>query len=159
MAIEVLELHHQGLRMPLNLVEAMGAFYRDVLGLDADGGRWHIPGVPGFFLDLGNDCQIHLLGNDGASPYAQGADQDPVDNHVALTVRDIAQAEAELLRQGIAHWKQANVAAPELTQLFLRDPAGHLIELHQIGHCRCKASDRARADALAAAGAQPSAPR
>ena len=33
--------------MPLSLVEAMGAFYRDVLGLDADAGRWH-PRVPGF---------------------------------------------------------------------------------------------------------------
>jgi len=40
-------------------------------------------------------------------------------------------------------------------QLFLRDPVGNLIELHQIGRCRCKRSDRLFADAKAAEGAAP----
>ena len=40
MALEVLELHHHAVRMPLGKVEAMGAFYGDVLGLDTDQGRW-----------------------------------------------------------------------------------------------------------------------
>ncbi|MNC82467.1 hypothetical protein D3C75_1359940 [compost metagenome] len=40
-------------------------------------------------------------------------------------------------------------------QLFLRDPVGNLIELHQIGRCRCKRSDREFADAKAAGGAAP----
>ena len=72
MALEVLELHHHAVRMPLGKVEAMGAFYGDVLGLDTDQGRWQIPGIAGYFLDMGNDCQIHLLGSDGPSPYSQG---------------------------------------------------------------------------------------
>ena len=50
----------------------------------------------------------------------------------------------------------ALAAAPaNLMQLFLRDPVGNLIELHQIGRCRCKRSDRLFADAKAAAGAAP----
>lgn len=155
MALDVLELHHHAVRMPLAKVAAMGAFYGDVLGLDTDKGRWEIPGIAGYFLDLGNDCQIHLLGSDGPSPYSQGPGCDPVENHVALAVRDIAEAEAELQRQGVDYWKLDNVAAPELMQLFLRDPVGNLIELHQIGRCRCKRSDRLFADQRAAAGAAP----
>ncbi|WZB69514.1 flavin reductase [Achromobacter xylosoxidans] len=133
MALEVLELHHHAVRMPLGKVEAMGAFYGDVLGLDTDQGRWQIPGIAGYFLDMGNDCQIHLLGSDGPSPYSQGPGRDPVENHVALAVRDIAASEQELRRLGVDYWKLDNVAAPELMQLFLRDPVGNLIELHQIG--------------------------
>ncbi|EHP38528.1 glyoxalase/bleomycin resistance protein/dioxygenase superfamily protein 1 [Cupriavidus basilensis OR16] len=155
MAIKILELHHHAVRMPLDKVEAMGAFYGDVLGLDTDTGRWNIPGVPGYFLDMGNDCQIHLLGSDGVSPYAQGPGRDPVGNHVALAVRDILATEAELLRLGVDFWKQENVAAPELKQLFMHDPAGNMIELHQIGRCRCKRSDRLFAEQRAAAGATP----
>ncbi|MDF3835275.1 glyoxalase [Cupriavidus basilensis] len=155
MAIEILELHHHAVRMPIDKVEAMGTFYGGVLGLDTDAGRWSIPGIPGYFLDMGNDCQIHLLGSDGPSPYAQGPGKDPVENHVALAVRDILATEAELLRMNVDFWKLDNVAAPELKQLFLRDPVGNLIELHQIGRCRCKRSDRAFADARAAAGATP----
>ena len=49
MALEVLELHHHAVRMPLGKVEAMGAFYGDVLGLDTDQGRWQIPGIAGYF--------------------------------------------------------------------------------------------------------------
>ena len=71
------------------------------------------------------------------------AGRDPVENHVALAVRDIAASEQELRRLGVDYWKLDNVAAPELMQLFLRDPVGNLIELHQIGRCRCKRSDRA----------------
>jgi len=80
MALDVLELHHHAVRMPLAKVAAMGAFYGDVLGLDTDKGRWEIPGIAGYFLDMGNDCQIHLLGSDGPSPYSQGPGRDPVEN-------------------------------------------------------------------------------
>jgi len=33
---------------------------------------------------------------------------------------------------------------PESEQIFLRDPAGNMIELHQIGTCRCVVKERAR---------------
>jgi catechol 2,3-dioxygenase-like lactoylglutathione lyase family enzyme len=142
MALKILELHHHAVTMPAAMTEDMGAFYRDVLGLAVDEGRWNIPGIPGFFLDLPNDVQIHLLGKDGVSMYATAPDKDPVNVHVALAVPDIVEAEEELKRLGIDYWKLHNVAAPDLQQLFFRDPAGNQIELHQIGRCRCKKSDR-----------------
>jgi hypothetical protein len=53
MAIKVLELHHQGVRVGGSQEEADRAvsFYRDVLGLGADPGRPNIPGIPGYWVD------------------------------------------------------------------------------------------------------------
>ena len=31
---------------------------------------------------------------------------------------------------------------PEAEQLFLRDPYGNMIELHQVDKCRCRAANR-----------------
>jgi catechol 2,3-dioxygenase-like lactoylglutathione lyase family enzyme len=123
-------------------MERMHEFYEGVLGLSADTGRPRIPGIPGYFMDLPDDTQIHLLGKEGPSMYAQGAGKDPVDTHVAMAVADVVEAEKELLRLKIDYWKQSAIAAPQLMQLFFRDPAGNLIELHQTGHCRCKRSER-----------------
>jgi len=148
-ALEILELHHHAVLMPLDLIEKTGAFYQDVMGLATDVGRWNIPHLPGFFLDLPDDTQIHLLGRDGSTPshYATSPDQDPVTNHVALAVADIQIAEQELIRLKVPYWTLDNIASPELKQLFFRDLVGNVLELHQIGKCRCKASDRQFADA------------
>ena len=149
MALEILELHHHAVLVPLDLVEKSGDFYKEVMGLATDAGRLNIPHLPGYFLDLPNDTQIHLLGRDGSTPsyYATAPDQDPVSNHVALAVADVQKSEQELIRLKVSYWILDNVASPELRQLFFRDPAGNVIELHQIGKCRCKASDRRFADA------------
>jgi len=153
MAIEILEIHHTALNMPSAKVEAMGRFYHDVLGMDTDAGRWEIKGAPGFFMDTKDDRQLHLLGKDGLSPWAQGPGNDPAERHVAFAVRDIAAAESELKRHDVPYFFIENAGAPDLRQLFFKDPAGNLLELHQIGRCRCKASDRAFSDAKVAAGA------
>lgn len=142
MAIKVRELHHIGLGVGNAMADQMRDYYRDVLDLTQDAGRWHIPGIHGYFLDVPNDVQIHLLGSDGPSPYSKGPGKDPVENHIALAVEDIVEAESELQAQGIDYFTLDNVASPNLKQLFLRDPAGNLIELHQIGLCRCKKSQR-----------------
>jgi len=44
---------------------------------------------------------------------------------------------------------------PEAEQLFLRDPYGNMIELHQVDKCRCRAANRdgysiSKRDALSA---------
>ncbi|GAA1392823.1 VOC family protein [Kitasatospora putterlickiae] len=117
-------------------------YYRDVLNLTQDAGRWHIPGIHGYFLDIPSDVQIHLLGSDGPSPYSKGPGQDPVENHVALAVDDIIEAEEELKRLGVEYFTLDNVASPNLKQLFLRDPANNLVEIHQLGLCRCRRSQR-----------------
>ena len=154
MALEVLELHHHAVRMPLGKVEAMGAFYGDVLGLDTDQAAGRSPASRAiswtWAMTVRSICWAAMVRR--LIPRAR---RDPVENHVALAVRDIAASEQELRRLGVDYWKLDNVAAPELMQLFLRDPVGNLIELHQIGRCRCKRSDRAFADAKAATGATP----
>ncbi|MFI5326697.1 MAG: hypothetical protein ACHQ7H_10735, partial [Candidatus Rokuibacteriota bacterium] len=88
MAVKVLELHHHGIRVgptPADVKKAFG-FYHDVLGLDADQGRPTIPTIDGYWMDVGGTAQIHLMGVDGASKFAQGPDKDPSRPHVALAV-------------------------------------------------------------------------
>src|SRR5215475_2958370 len=88
MAVKVLELHHHGIRVgpsTEDLSKAL-AFYRDVLGLTTDPGRPEIPGIPGYWMDLGQ-TQIHLMGASGPSRYAKGERQDPTLTHVAWRCR------------------------------------------------------------------------
>ena len=158
MALEILEVHHTALNMPAAKVDAMGLFYHDVMGMDTDASRWEIKGAPGFFMDTKDDRQLHLLGRDGVSQWAQGPEQDPAERHVAFAVRDIAIAESELKRLGVVYFSLNNAGAPDLRQLFFKDPAGNLLEIHQIGRCRCKASNRAFSDAKVAAGATAALP-
>ena len=147
MAVHVLELHHHGIRVApdeAGLQKAL-AFYRDVLGLQADSGRPHIPAVPGYWMDVGGRAQIHLMGARGASGLAKGPGQDPSLPHVALAVPDIQEAKRELDRLGVAYWSTVGITGPALEQIFLNDPAGNMIELHQIGTCRCNKSTTAGA--------------
>ena len=76
MPIKVLELHHHGIRIGKSAEDVSKAqeFYTDLLGLQADAGRPNIPGIPGFWLYVGNDqntAQIHLMGAEGRSPVAR----------------------------------------------------------------------------------------
>ena len=76
-------------------------FYRDVLGLSPDPGARDIPDIPLFWMDCGNDTQIHMFEVDGVSKYARQPDRDPFATHVALGVPDIEAAKSELERLGI----------------------------------------------------------
>lgn len=142
MSVEVIELHHHGLRVNPKEAEQALSWYQSVLGLSADPGRPDIPGIPGYWIDCGNDTQIHVMGVEGASRFAKELDQDPTSPHIALAVRDIAAARAELDRMHVPYWVLESAVAPDSTQLFVNDPGGNLIELHQLGTCRCKASAR-----------------
>jgi catechol 2,3-dioxygenase-like lactoylglutathione lyase family enzyme len=142
MAIKVLELHHHGICMHPSLTDKMRDFYQGVLGLTPDPGRPNIPGIPGYWMDLPNDTQIHLMAREGPSRYAKGPDRDPVFTHVALAVPDVVEAERELKRLGVDYWRTESVVGPDQNQLFFYDPAGNMVELHQVGQCRCKMSQR-----------------
>jgi catechol 2,3-dioxygenase-like lactoylglutathione lyase family enzyme len=144
MAVKVLELHHHGIRVGPSEPEVKQAlaFYHDVLGLDPDPGRPRIPTIDGYWMDVGGTAQIHLMGVDGQSKFAQGPDRDPSRPHVALAVRDIQEARRELDRLGVDYWLTEGVVGPQSQQLFLKDPFGNMIELHQVGTCRCVAAAR-----------------
>jgi catechol 2,3-dioxygenase-like lactoylglutathione lyase family enzyme len=147
MAVRVLELHHHGIRVASDeagLQKAL-AFYRDVLGLTPDPGR-NIPGQPGYWMDLGA-AQIHLMGITGTSSLAKSPTDDPSLPHVALAVPDIQEAKKELDRLGQKYFSIIGVTGPYAEQVFVHDPAGNLIELHQIGTCRCNKTAKAGAAA------------
>jgi catechol 2,3-dioxygenase-like lactoylglutathione lyase family enzyme len=144
MAIKILELHHQGVRVGGSQQEAdaAAAFYHDVLGLGADTGRPNIPGIPGYWIDVGGKAQIHLMGVNGASPFAKGPGKDPSLPHVAFAVADIVETRTELDRMGTSYWVAEGIVGPQSQQIFMHDPAGNMIELHQAGTCRCQAVSR-----------------
>jgi catechol 2,3-dioxygenase-like lactoylglutathione lyase family enzyme len=142
MPIKVLELHHHGIRIGTSNedVEKARHFYTNVLGLETDTGRPNIRGIPGFWLYVGNEqqtAQIHLMGAEGRSPMARSDIEDPTIPHVALAVENIQEAKNELDRQGIWHWQIQGLVGDYSDQVFVRDPFGNVIELHQIGSCRC----------------------
>ena len=70
MAIEILEIHHTGVRIDTG-AELLGAtqdFYKEVLGLEHDTKRPTIPGIPGAWINVGEVGQIHLIGGAQPSP-------------------------------------------------------------------------------------------
>jgi len=153
MPIKVLELHHHGIRIGKTSeeVEQARQFYTDVLGLQTDAGRPTIPGIPGFWMYVGNDkntTQIHLMGAVGRSPMARSDQEDPTIPHVALAVPDIQEAKKELDRLGVAYWTIVGVTGPQAEQVFMYDPFGNMLELHQAGTCRCNRSSAGSAGSM-----------
>ncbi len=144
MALKVLELHHHGIRIGPSPEEVRKAhdFYTRVLGLSPDPGRPVIPTIDGYWMDVGGTAQIHLMGVNGTSKFAQGPDKDPSRPHVALAVPSIDEAQKELDRLGVEYFVAENVVAPDSRQIFFHDPFGNMIELHQIDTCRCVVSRR-----------------
>ena len=144
MAIQVLELHHHGIRVGPSKEDVSTArkFYGDVLGLSHDPGRPEIPTIDGYWMDVGGTAQIHLMGVEGQSKFAKGPGKDPSLPHVALAVADIQAARKELESQHVEYWAAESVVGPQSLQLFLKDPFGNIIELHQVDTCRCVTSRR-----------------
>jgi catechol 2,3-dioxygenase-like lactoylglutathione lyase family enzyme len=144
MAIEILEIHHTGIRIDSggHKLAATEEFYKNVLGLGRDGGRPTIPGIPGAWINVGEVGQIHLIGGEQPSPVAKGPGEDPTRPHIAFAVRDIVATRAELDRMAVKYWVIEGLTSPDSTQVFMNDPCGNMVELHQIDKCRCRASSR-----------------
>ena len=145
MAIEILEIHHTGVRIDTK-AEKLGAtedFYTGVLGLSRDSGRPNIPGIPGAWINVGAVGQIHLIGGAQPSPVAKGPGEDPTRPHIAFAVKDIVATRKELDKMGVHYWVIEGLTSPDSTQVFMNDPCGNMVELHQIDKCRCRASNRA----------------
>src|SRR3989475_5982169 len=137
MAVKVLELHHHGIRVGATQEDADKAmrFYNEVLGLAHDPGRPYIPTIPGYWMDVGGRAQIHLMGVNGQSKFAQGPGKDPSAPHVALAVDDIQEARRELDRLGVSYWVSEGAVGPRPQQIFTHDPAGNMSALHRAGTC------------------------
>ena len=57
-------------------------------------------------------------------------------------MKDIVATRKELERLGVQYWVIEGLASPDSTQVFMNDPCGNMLELHQFDKCRCRASNR-----------------
>ncbi len=142
MTLKITELHHHAVRVTPGPDGAAAAqrFYREVLGLETDQAPWD-RADEGARINAGATAQIHLL-QAVARTQAAAGEFDPLAPHVALAVAAIDEAQAELDRLAVPYRVVHGRLGSESRQLFLTDPAGNLIELHQIGTCRCTARAR-----------------
>ena len=59
-----------------------------------------------------------------------------------VAVPDVQEAREELTRMGVDFWVTTGVVGPQSQQIFMYDPFGNMIELHQAGTCRCVTGNR-----------------
>ena len=120
--MNVTRFHHLSVNCNDAPVDAMVAFYRNVLGL-GDKARPEIPGVDGHWHAVG-DQELHLVG----AP-ARGTGIDPTGPHYCVAVTDLDAAIAELEERGIAY--ERALQGQGTVQIWFIDPAGNTIELQQ----------------------------
>ena len=147
MAIKVTGLMHAGVRIAPKEsdVEAALALWQDLLGLQVDKKRPHIPGIPGFWINLAKGDrgqQIHVFGAKGKSPRAMSKKKDPTRPHVALAVEDLDEARRELAARNIKYWVFEGLVGRNSDQVFFEDGFGNMIELQQAPKPRRKAAVR-----------------
>ena len=101
------------------------AFYGDVLGLE------ELPrpdlGIPGAWLSVGGDLQLHLLENPKRA--SAGADHrlSIADPHFALWISDVPALVEELRGKGLQVLENKPAGAP-FQQAFVKDPDGNMVE-------------------------------
>lgn len=115
--MNIQELNHVAIHVAD--VERSGAFYRDVLRLEL------LPrpefDFPGAWFRLGTVQELHLIGRHGPVVVTDG------NNHFALRVDGIAAWEKHLRAAGAEF--VSRLRPDGASQVFLRDPDGHFIEL------------------------------
>jgi class 3 adenylate cyclase len=142
MTIKIAELHHCALRIGAGPVAAGAAlrFYNDVIGLESDHVPWDRTGEDQR-INAGAYAQVHLVPSAPKKMLATG-EFDLSAPHLAFAVASIEDAQAELDRLAVAYRVVHGRLGPDSRRLFLADPAGNLVELHQLGTCRCTARAR-----------------
>ncbi|QIB65052.1 VOC family protein [Kineobactrum salinum] len=150
MPINILEIHHCAIRIRpgADNIEKERKFYSDVLGLQPDVARPDFPDLGGYWMNVGDNAQLHLMAFEGEHPRAVAPGQDPSLPHVAFAVENIAETEQELIRMNVPYWTLDVLGAAEHKQIFLSDHSGNLLELHQVDTCRCILRNRTSASAL-----------
>jgi len=115
--VRPLAVHHVSINVD-DVGAALG-FYTEVLGLAARGDRPDFP-FAGAWLDAGGQ-QVHLI---------EGSMPSPLGQHFALQVEDLDATVAELRARGVEVSDPRPVGTSR--QSFVSDPAGNLVELHQV---------------------------
>jgi catechol 2,3-dioxygenase-like lactoylglutathione lyase family enzyme len=115
--MKLVGVHHVSLNV--DDVDSALAFYVGTLGLVVRSDRPDL-GFAGAWLDAG-DQQVHLI--DAPIPTHQG-------QHFALRVDDLEATINELRDDGVDVSDAIRIGTGR--QAFLHDPAGNLVELHQV---------------------------
>ena len=89
-----------------------------------------------------SDMDADLIDTLTNALFAKGPGQDPTLPHIALAVADIVESRKELERMDVTYWAIEGLTSPDSLQLFLNDPCGNMVELHQVDKCRCTARNR-----------------
>ena len=118
-----MELDHFNIAAPMDLLESVRDFYRDVLGFE-EGFR---PAFQrrGFWLYQGGRPSIHLIESD----MHHAAERQPYLDHIAFRASGLEQVKARLDQHGVTY-RTGYIAEKEMTQLFFRDPAGTGLEIN-----------------------------
>jgi len=123
--MKTLGLNHYNIRAPRPLLDALCAFYCDVVGLRI-GDRPALSHF-GYWLYAGNCAVLHL--SEAGAGETRRANESSTFDHAAFTCTDRAGFEA-LLEQRAISYRVGGVPQTGQVQLFLKDPAGNGVELN-----------------------------
>jgi glyoxylase I family protein len=129
----VLTAHHLALSAPNQA--AMKHFYGTVLGLaplvrDEERIEGTYSSTAAFYD--GGPIQLHLPTSDLDLPFRVGQSLNPLDRgHFAFKTDDLDSVRAELRSKGTNFADYGVWAVKSLDQIFLCDPAGNIVEIHQ----------------------------
>ena len=131
-----IKLHHVNLTS--KDVPEMDDFYREVLDLQPEPSlnavRDTSQGYAGnvSFLSDGN-LQVHLAEQDLGVPFRTHQSLNPLDRgHIAFRTDDIEAFKRRLEEKGVPYADYGKWAMNGWYQIFFQDPAGNIIEVHQV---------------------------
>lgn len=131
-----LKLHH--INVVSHDVPGLDDFYRNILDLKTEPGLEQnrkldegYPGAVSFMTD--GDIQMHLAEKDMEIGFRTGQAVNPVEKgHIAFRTDDIDGFIERLKAAGISYSDYGDWAMAGWRQIFFYDPAGNVIEVHQV---------------------------
>jgi glyoxylase I family protein len=131
-----IQLHH--INLSTTDVDAMDAFYRDVLDLETEptleAQRNTSEGYAGAvaFVHDGT-TQVHLAEKDLGVSFRTGQAINPLERgHIAFRTDDIDAFKRRLDEKGIPYSDYGTWAMGGWHQIFFHDPEGNVLEVHQV---------------------------
>jgi|KBSSwiStaDraftv2_1062776.scaffolds.fasta_scaffold19903_2 catechol 2,3-dioxygenase-like lactoylglutathione lyase family enzyme len=118
-----MQLDHFNITGPMELLDRARDFYRDVLGLE-DGFRPTMS-KRGYWLYSEGKALVHLYEGEPREPLSARGLLD----HIALACSNADAMIAKLQQRGL-DYRISRVPEIGLTQIFVRDPAGIMLELN-----------------------------
>jgi glyoxylase I family protein len=130
-----IELHH--INIVTNDVSGLDSFYRDVLGMAAETTMARPALAGGVTTDVAfvtdGSTQFHLAERDLTFAFRAQQAINPLERgHLAFRTDDIAAFKKRLEARGIPYSDIGKFAVKGWQQIFFHDPAGTIIEVHQV---------------------------